>query len=62
MASSSSFFMNLLYKNPSTSLIYLAGVKFRDLVSILDFMYCGKVGLAELGYGNQNIYTFFNYC
>ena len=54
--------MNLLYKNPSTSLIYLAGVKFRDLVSILDFMYCGKVGFAELGYGNQNIYTFFNFC
>jgi len=47
LASSSSFFMNLLYKNPSTSLIYLAGVKFRDLVSILDFMYCGKVRMEQ---------------
>ena len=35
--------MNILYKNPNTSLIYLAGIKFKDLVSIIDFIYCGKV-------------------
>ena len=44
LASSSSFFLNLLYKNPhSNPLIYLSGIKFRDLVSILDFMYRGQV-------------------
>ena len=48
LASSSSFFLNLLYKNPvSNPLIFLYGIKFRNLVSILDFIYCGQVQVEQ---------------
>jgi hypothetical protein len=43
LASSSSFFLNLLSKNPDIPLIYISRIKFQDLAALLDFMYTGEV-------------------
>jgi hypothetical protein len=43
LASSSSFFMNVLSKNPDIPLVYLSRIRFIDLIAILDFMYSGEV-------------------
>lgn len=48
LSACSSFFCNLLRRNPhSHPLIYLKGIKFSNLLSILDFMYQGQVEVAQ---------------
>ena len=48
LSSCSLFFGNILKQNQhSHPLLYLKGVKFRDLKSILDFMYQGKVNVEQ---------------
>ena len=48
LASSSNFFRRVL-KNVKHShpLIYLSGIKFKDLEAVLSFMYLGQVNLAQ---------------
>jgi hypothetical protein len=42
------FFRNLLRRNPHQHpLLYLKGVKYKDLLGILDFMYNGEVNVAQ---------------
>ena len=44
----SSFFKTVLRRNPHQHpLLYLKGVKYRELLSILDFMYFGEVNVAQ---------------
>ena len=44
----SPFFRSVLTKNPHKNpLIYLKGVKYRDLLSVLDFMYQGEVNIQQ---------------
>jgi len=44
----SPFFRNVLRRNPHQHpLLYLKGVKYRDLLSILNFMYMGEVNVAQ---------------
>jgi len=48
LASSSKFFWRVLKKiKHSHPLIYLKGVKFKDLEAVLSFMYLGQVNLAQ---------------
>merc|ERR1712204_27563 len=48
LSSSSSFFKNILLKNPHSSpLIYLKGVQLVDLQSILQFLYLGETEVKE---------------
>ena len=54
----SPFFRNVLRTNPHQHpLLYMRGVSFSDLRSVLDFMYHGEVNIAqeELQVKNQNI-------
>ena len=45
---SSNFFRNILRKNPHPHpLIYLKGLKHSDLVDLVEFMYSGKVEIAQ---------------
>ena len=47
IAACSPFFRNILRKNTHPSpLLYLKGVKYKDLVSVLNFMYMGEVNVA----------------
>lgn len=44
----SPFFHNVLRRNPHQHpLLYLKGIKYRELVSILSFMYMGEVNVAQ---------------
>jgi len=48
LSACSSFFRNMLRRNAHQHpLIYLKGVKFSDLQSVLDFMYQGEVSVAQ---------------
>lgn len=48
LAASSSFFRNVIKNNPHQHpLLYLKGVKYSSLVSILNFMYHGQVSVAQ---------------
>ena len=48
MAASSQFFRNILRRNPHQHpLLYLKGVKHKELVSILNFIYKGSVNIAQ---------------
>ena len=48
LSSCSSFFKNILKKNVHQSpLIYLSGVSSRNLMSVLDYIYCGEVKLFQ---------------
>ena len=48
IAACSPFFRNILRKNTHPSpLLYLKGVKYKDLVSVLNFMYMGEVNVAQ---------------
>ena len=48
LASCSPFFRNVLRRNPHEQpLLYLKGVKYADLVSVLNFMYHGEVNIAQ---------------
>ena len=50
LSSSSSFFRNILLNNPHQHpLLYLKGVKFHNLQSLLQFMYLGQ---TEVGQGH----------
>ena len=45
---SSNFFRNILRKNPHPHpLIYLKGLKHSELVDLVEFMYSGKVEIAQ---------------
>ena len=44
----SPFFRNVLRRNPHQHpLIYLKGVKYKELLSVLNFMYMGEVNIAQ---------------
>jgi len=44
----SPFFRNVLRRNPHQHpLVYLKGVKYKDLLSVLNFMYLGEVNIAQ---------------
>ena len=48
LASSSPFFQKLLGRNNHTHpLIYMRGVKFEDLLAIVDFLYCGEANVFQ---------------
>ena len=48
LSACSPFFRSVLRKNPHTHpLLYLKGVKFGDLQSVLNFMYHGEVNVAQ---------------
>ena len=48
LSACSPFFRNVLRRNPHQHpLLYLKGVKFTDLQSVLNFMYHGKVNVAQ---------------
>ena len=48
LAASSPFFHNLLKKNRHANpLIYMRGLKFKDLVAIVDFLYYGEVDIYQ---------------
>merc|ERR1711874_47665 len=44
----SPFFRNVLRRNPHQHpLLYLKGVKYKDILSVLNFMYMGEVNVAQ---------------
>lgn len=48
LSACSPFFRSILKKNPHQHpLLYLKGVKFKELVSVLNFMYMGEVNVAQ---------------
>ena len=48
LATSSPFFQNLLMRNKHAHpLIYMRGVKSEDLLTIIDFLYCGQADVLE---------------
>jgi len=48
LSACSPFFRNVLRRNPHQHpLLYLKGVKFTDLLSVLNFMYHGEVNIAQ---------------
>jgi len=48
LSACSSFFRNVLRRNPHQHpLLYLRGVKYNELLSILNFMYRGEVNIAQ---------------
>ena len=48
LSACSPFFRNVLRKNPHQHpLIYLKGVKHKELLSVLNFMYVGEVNIAQ---------------
>ena len=48
LAASSPFFQNTLKKNKHPHpLVYMRGVKSEDLVSIVDFLYCGEADVYQ---------------
>ena len=48
LSACSPFFKRVLGKNPHQHpLLFLRGVKYREILSILDFMYCGEVNIAQ---------------
>ena len=48
LASSSPFFQKLLGRNKHTHpLIYMRGVKFEDLLAIVDYLYCGEANVFQ---------------
>jgi len=48
LSACSSFFRNVLRRNPHQHpLLYLKGVKYKELLSVLNFMYMGEVNVAQ---------------
>ena len=48
LSACSPFFRNVLRKNPHQHpLLYLKGVKYKELLSVLNFMYMGEVNVAQ---------------
>ena len=48
LSACSPFFRNILRKNPHQHpLLYLKGVKYQELLSVLNFMYQGEVNVAQ---------------
>jgi len=48
LSACSPFFRNVLKRNPHQNpLLYMKGVRFQDLVSVLNFMYHGEVNVAQ---------------
>ena len=48
LSACSSFFRNVLRRNPHQHpLLYLKGVKYKDILSVLNFMYLGEVNVAQ---------------
>merc|ERR1712142_419479 len=48
LSARSPFFKSILRKNPHQHpLVYLKGVKYEDIVAVLDFMYHGEVNVAQ---------------
>ena len=48
LSACSPFFRTVLRKNPHKHpLLYLKGVKYKDLLNILNFMYMGEVNMAQ---------------
>ena len=50
LSACSPFFRNILRRNPHQHpLLYLKGVKYKELLSVLNFMYQGEVNVAQVG-------------
>ena len=48
LSACSPFFRNVLRRNPHQHpLLYLKGVKYKDILSVLNFMYMGEVNVAQ---------------
>jgi len=48
LSACSPFFRNILRRNPHQHpLLYLKGVKYKDILAVLDFMYMGEVNVAQ---------------
>ena len=48
LSACSSFFRSILRRNPHEHpLLYLKGVKYKELLSVLNFMYMGEVNVAQ---------------
>ena len=48
LSACSAFFRNILRQNPHQHpLLYLKGVKYKELLSVLNFMYVGEVNIAQ---------------
>merc|ERR1711974_349998 len=48
LSACSPFFRNILRRNPHQHpLLYLKGVKYKELLSVLNFMYQGEVNVAQ---------------
>merc|ERR1712202_1301 len=48
LSACSPFFRNVLRRNPHQHpLLYLKGVKYKELLSVLNFMYMGEVDVAQ---------------
>jgi len=48
LSACSPFFRNILRRNPHQHpLLYLKGVKYKDILSVLNFMYMGEVNVAQ---------------
>merc|ERR1711910_101971 len=48
LSACSPFFRNVLRKNPHQHpLLYLKGVKYQEMLSVLNFMYQGEVNVAQ---------------
>jgi len=48
LSACSTFFRNLLRRNPHQHpLLYLKGVKYKDILSILNFMYNGEISIPQ---------------
>ena len=59
LGASSAFFQKLFSKQrkkPHLPLVYLRGVKIRQVLSVLDFMYCGEVNI-----GQEDLSEFLNF-
>ena len=49
LSACSPFFRNILRRNPHQHpLLYLSGVKYQELLAVLNFMYMGEVNVAQV--------------
>ena len=56
LAASSPFFHKLLKRNKqSHQLVYMRGMKFEDLLAVVDFLYYGEANIFQ-----DNLYVFLN--
>merc|ERR1712210_381623 len=58
LSACSPFFRNILRRNPHQHpLLYLKGVKYKELLSVLNFMYQGEVNVAQEELNSKDLKT-----